>query len=80
VEHESTILDTGSDDFVKGLIRYAVKVDADLIAIVNMLQNSIFGALGIHNEQEVITNEPMVPVMCMNPLNNTVSDMPAWSV
>ncbi|MBL8001963.1 MAG: universal stress protein [Flavobacteriales bacterium] len=78
VEHTSVILDTDSDEFVKGLIRYAVKVDADLIAIVNMLQNSIFGVLGVPNEQEVITNEPMVPVLTMNPLNNTVSNMPVW--
>lgn len=78
VEHESAILDEGSDDFVKGVIRYAVKVDADLIAIVNMLQESLFGVLGVPNEQEIITNEPMVPVMCMNPLNNTVSNMPVW--
>ncbi|MBK8340404.1 MAG: universal stress protein [Flavobacteriales bacterium] len=78
IEHEASILDEGSDDFVKGVIRYAVKVDADLIAIVNMLQNSIFGVLGVPNEQEVITNEPMIPVMCMNPLNTTVSDMPVW--
>lgn len=78
VEHTSVILDTDSDEFVKGLIRYAVKVDADLIAIVNMLQNSIFGVLGVPNEQEVITNEPMVPVLTMNPLNNTVTNMPVW--
>lgn len=78
VEHESAILDEGSDDFVKGVIRYAVKVDADLIAIVNMLQESLFGVLGVPNEQEIITNEPMIPVMCMNPLNNTVSNMPVW--
>jgi nucleotide-binding universal stress UspA family protein len=78
IEHEAAILDEDSDDFVKGVIRYAVKVDADLIAIVNMLQNSIFGVLGVPNEQEVITNEPMIPVMCMNPLNTTVSDMPVW--
>jgi len=78
VDHESAILDTDSDDFVKGVIRYAVKVDADLIAIVNMLQNSLFGVLGVPNEQEIITNEPMVPVMTMNPLNNTVSNMPVW--
>ncbi len=78
IEHESAILDEGSDDFVKGVIRYAVKVDADLIAIVNMLQESLFGVLGVPNEQEIITNEPMVPVMCMNPLNNTVSNMPVW--
>lgn len=79
IEHESAILDTDSDDFVKGVIRYAVKVDADLITIVNMLQNSIFGVLGVPNEQEIITNEPMVPVLCMNPLNNTVTNMPVWS-
>jgi nucleotide-binding universal stress UspA family protein len=78
IEHDSAILDTDSDDFVKGVIRYAVKVDADLIAIVNMLQNSLFGVLGVPNEQEIITNEPMVPVLCMNPLNNTVSNMPVW--
>ncbi|MBK9287449.1 MAG: universal stress protein [Flavobacteriales bacterium] len=78
IEHESAILDEGSDDFVKGVIRYAVKMDADLIAIVNMLQESLFGVLGVPNEQEIITNEPMVPVMCMNPLNNTVSNMPVW--
>jgi len=78
IEHEAAILDEDSDDFVKGVIRYAVKVDADLIAIVNMLHNSIFGVLGVPNEQEVITNEPLIPVMCMNPLNTTVSDMPVW--
>lgn len=78
IEHAAHILEEDSDDFVKGVIRYAVKVDADLIAIVNMLQNSIFGVLGVPNEQEIITNEPMIPVMCMNPLNNTTSDMPIW--
>jgi len=72
IEHEAAIADVHSDDFVKGVIRYAVKVDADLIAIVNMLQNSIFGVLGIPNEQEVITNEPMIPVMCMNPLHTSL--------
>jgi hypothetical protein len=55
-------------------------VDADLIAIVNMLQNSIFGVLGMPNEQEVITNEPMIPVMCMNPLQIGHTDAPAWNV
>ncbi len=80
IEHEAHILEEDSDDLVKGIIRYAVKVDADLIAIVNMLQNSIFGVLGVPNEQEVITNEPMIPVMCMNPLQIGHTDAPAWNV
>jgi nucleotide-binding universal stress UspA family protein len=80
IEHESHILEEDSDDLVKGIIRYAVQVDADLIAIVNMLQNSIFGVLGVPNEQEIITNEPMIPVMCMNPLQIGHTDAPAWNV
>ncbi len=79
IEHEAHILSEDSDDFVRGVIRYAVKVEADLIAIVNMLQNSIFGVLGNPNEQEIITNDAMIPVMCMNPLNNTTTDMPIWA-
>lgn len=80
IEHEAHILEEDSDDLVKGVIRYAVKIDADLITIVNMLQNSIFGVLGVPNEQEVITNEPMIPVMCMNPLSTGLTDAPAWNV
>jgi nucleotide-binding universal stress UspA family protein len=80
IEHEAHILEEDSDDFVKGVIRYAVKVDADLISIVNMLQNSIFGVLGVPNEQEVITNEPEIPVMCMNPLSTGHTDAPVWNV
>jgi nucleotide-binding universal stress UspA family protein len=80
IEHEAQILDEASDDFVKGVIRYSVKVDADLITIVNMLQNSIFGVLGVPNEQEVITNEPQIPVMCMNPHSTGNTDAPVWNV
>ncbi len=80
IEHESTISEVDSDDFVSGVIRHAVRVDADLIAIVNMLQNSLFGVLGVPNEQEIITNEPMIPVMCMNPLSTGTTDAPAWNV
>ena len=47
IEHESHILEEGSDEIVQGTIRYAVRVDADLITIVNTLQNSIFGVLGV---------------------------------
>ncbi|MBK9761486.1 MAG: universal stress protein [Flavobacteriales bacterium] len=80
IEHEAHILEEDNDDLVKGVIRYAVKVDADLITIVNMLQNSIFGVLGVPNEQEIITNEAMIPVMCMNPLSTGTTDAPVWNV
>jgi hypothetical protein len=80
IDHNVSVSEVDSDDLVKGVIRHAVTVNADLIAIVNMLQNSIFGVLGVPNEQEVITNEPMIPVLCMNPRLVGFTEMPIWSV
>ncbi|MFT3884467.1 MAG: universal stress protein [Flavobacteriales bacterium] len=67
IELETTISDADSDGFVAAVIRYAMKVDADLLAIMNLAQGNIFGVLGVPYEQEIITNEAMVPVMLMNP-------------
>ena len=67
IGHVATIADSGSSDFVQSVIRYAVQHDADLIAIMNLAQGNIFGVLGVPYEQEVIANEAMIPVMCMNP-------------
>lgn len=67
IAHDATIADQGSDDFVEAVVKHAVAVDADLIAIMNLSQGNIFGVLGVPYEQEVITNEAQIPVMCMNP-------------
>lgn len=67
VAHSAHIVDSDSSDFVEGVIRYAVQHDADMIAIMNLSQGNIFGVLGVPYEQEVIANEAMIPVMCMNP-------------
>ena len=72
VEHIATIADSDSNGFVQAVIRYAVQVDADLIAIMNLAQGNIFGVLGVPYEQEVIANEAMIPVMCMNPRETEV--------
>lgn len=72
VAHTANIADSGSSDFVQSVIRYAVQHDADLIAIMNLSQGNIFGVLGVPYEQEVIANEAMIPVMCMNPRETDV--------
>jgi nucleotide-binding universal stress UspA family protein len=72
IAHDATIADEGSGDFVKAVVRHAVKLDADLIAIMNLAQGNIFGVLGVPYEQEVLTNEAHIPVMCMNPRETTV--------
>lgn len=67
ITHQEVIAEEGSGDFVKAVIKHAVAVDADLIAIMNLAQGNIFGVLGVPYEQEVITNEAQIPVMCVNP-------------
>jgi hypothetical protein len=52
-------------------------VDADIIAIMNLAQGNIFGVLGVPYEQEIITNEAQIPVICMNPRETGVNG--GWS-
>lgn len=73
IANTATIAETDSGDFVQAVLRYAVRADADLIAIMNLAQGNIFGVLGVPYEQEVIANEAMIPVMCMNPRDTNLS-------
>ncbi|MBS1569231.1 MAG: universal stress protein [Bacteroidetes bacterium] len=77
VELETTMADGDSGGFVAAVTRYAMKVDADLIAIMNLAKGNIFGVLGVPYEQEVITNEAMIPVMLLNPREATTGG--GWS-
>ena len=67
IKHDAVIASEDSGDFVKAVIKHAVSVDADLIAIMNLAQGNIFGVLGVPYEQEILTNEAQIPVICMNP-------------
>ncbi len=54
---------TEGDNFRKDIIKYAVSIDADLISIMN--ENE--GFLGGSDEQAILTNEALIPVMVVNP-------------
>lgn len=77
IPHDATIAKEDSGDFVQAVIRHAVAVDADLITIMNLAQGNIFGVLGVPYEQELITNEAQIPVMCMNPRETSTGG--GWS-
>jgi nucleotide-binding universal stress UspA family protein len=77
IAHDAIIADEGSGDFVKAVVKHAVAVDADLITIMNLSQGNIFGVLGVPYEQELITNEAQIPVMCMNPRETSTGG--GWS-
>ena len=67
------ITETDSGDFDDGLIRHAVKRDADIIAIMNLGVNSLMGIFGGAFTQKIITNEAQIPVLIINPKSTTAN-------
>lgn len=69
IEVTTTIVSEGAFD--KEVIRHAVKMDADLIAIMNLNKNSMFGVLAANHEEYILTNEAQIPVLVMNPIEGS---------
>ncbi|WP_343784085.1 universal stress protein [Wandonia haliotis] len=67
---ELTITLAPSSGFDKEVVKYAVKNDADLIAIMNLQKNSFLGILGANYEQYMITNDAQIPVLMVNPIES----------
>jgi nucleotide-binding universal stress UspA family protein len=59
--------ETKTSGFVKAMLNFASSIDADLITIMNFYENSLMGMIGGGYEQQVITNETQIPVLCLNP-------------
>lgn len=68
---EAVVTDSGSGGFLDAVLAYSEKIDADLITVMNMVGSNIFGTLGLPYEEKIITNAAMIPVMLLNPANNT---------
>ncbi|SFT84594.1 Nucleotide-binding universal stress protein, UspA family [Lishizhenia tianjinensis] len=60
-----------SSGFDKEIVKHAIHVDADLIAIMNIHKNSIFGAFSNNYEQYMITNDAQIPVLVVNPVDSS---------
>jgi nucleotide-binding universal stress UspA family protein len=72
VNFTTQVVDKG-DNLTEGVFKLSKEVDADLIAIMNLQNNSLMGILGSSYQQEIITNKLKVPVLCINPLKSTVA-------
>jgi nucleotide-binding universal stress UspA family protein len=72
VKHAAHIAEK-SGDFVDQLLDLAGELDVDLITIMNLQRNSLMGMLGARFEQQIITNEDQIPVLCVNPREVTTS-------
>lgn len=68
ITFEVSISEKKSSKFGESVVSYATSVNADLICIMNFYENSLLGILGGGYEQDMITNEAQIPVLCLNPV------------
>lgn len=66
-----------SGGFKKQLIRFAARINADMIAIVNTQEGSLLPDFFGSDEQEVIANDAEIPVIITNPTQKIVYE--SWS-
>lgn len=71
VEMTSAIV--SSSGFDKEVVKYAVSVDADLIAIMNLNRSSFLNAITANYEQYIITNDALIPTLVLNPIDTASS-------
>jgi nucleotide-binding universal stress UspA family protein len=71
VEMTSAIV--SSSGFDKEVVKYAVSVDADLIAIMNLNRSSFLNAITANYEQYIITNDALIPSLILNPIDTASS-------
>jgi nucleotide-binding universal stress UspA family protein len=64
-------------DFVKQILHYAVKIEADMLAILNLNYRSISHFLK-NAEEELITNEAQIPVLMVNPSKDFLKKSPMF--
>lgn len=60
-----------SSGFDKEVVKHAVNIDADLIAIMNLNRSNFFGSMTANYEQYIITNDAKIPALVVNPIDLT---------
>ncbi len=58
-----------SSGFDKEVVKHAVNIDADLIAIMNLNKNNFLGTITANYEQYIITNDAKIPALVVNPVD-----------
>jgi nucleotide-binding universal stress UspA family protein len=66
IQMDSTVL--SNKDFEKEVVKYASLINADLISIMNLNRNNIFGVFNAKYEQYIITNDALIPTLILNPI------------
>ncbi len=58
--------------FVKDVVKHSAVVSGDLIAIMNIPDNGLFGIFGTNYAQQMIENSSQIPVMVLNPVETHI--------
>lgn len=69
IEVTTTVVPSSS--FGKNVMKHAIEIEADLIAIMNLNKNSVFGGVLSSNEEYFITNDAQIPTLVMNPIEGS---------
>lgn len=73
IEFTTTVSKGSSSKFDDGIMEHAAEIKADLIAIMNLANNSLVGMLGSSYVQNILTNGAQIPVLIINPINTSIS-------
>lgn len=57
-----------SSGFDKEIVKHAVSLEADLIAIMNLNRNNMLGVITANHEQYILTNDAQIPTLMINPV------------
>jgi nucleotide-binding universal stress UspA family protein len=68
-EIEMTAKLVSPSGFDKEVVKHAVQTDSDLIAIMNLNKNSLFGVLTSNYEQYIINNDAQIATLIVNPMD-----------
>ncbi len=73
IESTTMVSKGSSSKFDDGIMEHAAEINADLIAIMNLANNSLVGMLGSSYVQNILTNDAQIPVLIINPISTSIS-------
>ena len=66
IKNSSHLVDQG-DSLTDGIFKLSKEIDADLIAIMNLADETVLGLYENSFQEEIVANDLKVPVLCVNP-------------
>ncbi len=74
IPYEVEITEAKTSGFVTALLKYSASIEADLICIMNFFDAGFMSIFSSSYEQQLITNEAQIPILCVNPIDTYVVD------